>query len=84
MKEGDGSVVNKDWLRKDLYVYDVIYHRETQLLKDAKTAGVTFKDGLGMLLYQGKAAFEHWIPDIEAPVEVMRQALQEEIERCRI
>lgn len=82
MKEGDGSVIDKNLLHKDLYVYDVVYNRETQLIKDAKSLGLHFLDGLGMLLHQGAAAFEFWTGQ-EAPIEIMRKALEEELARCK-
>ena len=78
MKDDDGSVIDKSLLHKDLYVYDVVYNRETQLIKDAKSLGLHFKDGLGMLLHQGAAAFEFWTGQ-EAPIEIMRKALEEEL-----
>ncbi|MFH1678067.1 MAG: shikimate dehydrogenase [Candidatus Omnitrophota bacterium] len=74
MQEGDGSVVNKSLLHKNLSIYDVVYHRETQLIKDAKSLGLPAAGGLGMLLYQGTAAFEFWTGN-PAPIEIMRQAL---------
>ena len=82
MKEGEGSVIDKSLLHKDLYVYDVVYNRETQLIKDAKSLGLRFLDGLGMLLHQGAAAFEFWAGQ-EAPIEIMRKALEEESARCK-
>jgi shikimate dehydrogenase len=74
MREGDGSAVDKDLLHSGLYVYDVIYNRETQLIKDARSCGLPCADGLGMLLYQGAASFEFWTGR-EAPLEAMRRAL---------
>ena len=82
MKEGDASVIKKDGLHKDLSVYDVVYNRETQLIKDAKSLGLNNSGGLGMLLYQGAAAFELWTGK-EAPVGVMRGALEEGLKECR-
>jgi len=79
MKEGDGSVIDKGWLHSDLSVYDVVYNRKTQLIKDAKSQGLSAVNGLGMLLYQGVDAFELWTGE-KAPVEVievMRKALTE-------
>lgn len=76
IKEGDASVIKKELLYKDLSVYDVVYNRETQLIKDAKSRGLKNSGGLGMLLYQGVAAFELWTGK-NAPVEVMRGALEE-------
>lgn len=48
-------------IRPDLAVYDVIYTpRETEFLKQARLRGAKTANGLGMLLYQGAAAFELW------------------------
>lgn len=80
MKEGDGSVIDKQLLRKDLYVYDVVYNRETQLLQDAKGTGCNAVSGKGMLLYQGFAAFNFWFPglpekDRQKALEAMRKEI---------
>lgn len=57
-----------------LTVYDLVYNPlETRLLADARAAGATAIDGLGMLIHQGAAAFALWTGE-EAPVEVMRAA----------
>ncbi|MBU4346254.1 MAG: shikimate dehydrogenase [Candidatus Omnitrophica bacterium] len=80
MKEGDGSVVDKSLLHKDLFVYDLVYNRETQLIKDAKSKGLNTTSGEGMLLYQGVEAFEFWTAQ-KAPVDTMRQALNEAINK---
>lgn len=82
MKEGDASTINKDLLHQDLSVYDVVYNWETQLIKDAKSRGLNNSGGGGMLLYQGVAAFELWTGE-NAPVEVMRGALEEGLRECR-
>lgn len=81
MKEGDPSPIDKNLLHKDLSVYDVVYNRKTQLIKDAESLGLNAKDGLGMLVYQGAVAFELWLPGQKAPVEVMRKVLEEELKR---
>lgn len=58
-----------------LTVYDLVYNpRDTQLLKRARAAGATGIDGLGMLVYQGAEAFRLWT-DLNAPIDVMRQAI---------
>jgi shikimate dehydrogenase len=60
-------------------VYDMIYRpAETALLKSARAAGCKTANGLGMLLFQGAAAFELWTGR-NAPLNVMRQALEENI-----
>jgi shikimate dehydrogenase len=60
-------------------VYDMIYRpAETALLKSAKAAGCRTANGLGMLLYQGAKALEIWTGQ-PAPVEIMRQALEQNV-----
>ena len=79
MKKTDPLLVEKAWLSKDLFVYDLIYNPlETKLLKTAREAGCRYSNGLGMLLYQGCLAFQIWTQK-RAPLEVMRQALKEKI-----
>jgi shikimate dehydrogenase len=59
-------------------VYDMIYRpAETPLLRQAREAGCRTANGLGMLLYQGAAAFELWTHR-PAPIDVMRAALVRE------
>lgn len=75
MKPEDPLLVKKEWLRPELFVYDLIYNPiETKLLKIAREVGCRCANGLGMLLYQGCLAFEHWTQK-QAPVDVMRKAL---------
>jgi len=60
-------------------VYDMIYRpAETPLLQAARAAGCRTANGLGMLLYQGVKALEIWTGKT-APVEIMRQALTENV-----
>ena len=55
----------------------IVYHPlETPLLTQARALGLTHTNGIGMLLYQGAAAFTFWTGR-EAPVKVMRAALLE-------
>jgi len=59
--------------------YDMIYRpAETAFLKAARSAGCRAANGLGMLLYQGAAAFELWTGR-PAPIDVMRVALERNI-----
>ncbi len=79
MKEGDPSPIkDKNLLHSNLSVYDVVYNRQTQLIKDAQEQGLKAAGGIEMLLYQGVGAFEYW-REIKAPVEVMRKALLEKL-----
>jgi len=71
MKQGDSSPIDKKLFHKNLFVYDVVYNRETDLVKAAKPRAT---GGLGMLLYQGAHAFEFWTGK-PAPIDVMRKAI---------
>ena len=76
MNESDPSPRAKEFLRPGLYVYDLVYNRpRTQLVKDANAVKAHALTGLGMLLYQGAAAFEIWTGR-PAPVAVMRRELR--------
>lgn len=60
-------------------VVDIIFNpRETAFLQDARKQGCRTMNGLGMLLYQGAYAWEFWLGG-QAPVEVMRQSLKEQL-----
>ncbi|MBI5574405.1 MAG: shikimate dehydrogenase [Elusimicrobia bacterium] len=79
MKAGECSPIDKKYLRKDLFVYDVVYNRETQLIKDAKKIGAGNSSGLDMLVYQGAKSFELWTgktPPIGLMKKVLRRTLK--------
>ena len=84
MKNDNVRLIDKELLHADLSVYDVVYNRETQLIKDAKAKGLKASGGLGMLLYQGVLGFNYWAGKDIAPVDIMRNALKGELEKCRI
>jgi shikimate dehydrogenase len=59
--------------------YDLIYTPQpTKFLQLAKAAGMMTIDGTEMLVQQGAAAFELWLQQ-PAPIEIMRQALTEQL-----
>ena len=74
MHKGDPCVINSKLLRKNIFVYDVVYNRTTELLKQAKRIGAKDLGGLGMLLYQGAISFELWTGK-KAPLDAMRRAI---------
>lgn len=58
-------------------VYDLVYNpAETTLLRAARAGGLRRTNGLGMLVEQAALSFEIWT-GMDAPREVMRQAVQE-------
>lgn len=87
MKVGeDLSVVDKSILalNKELYVYDVVYNRETGLLKTAKSLGMRAVGGKGMLAAQGAFSFSFWTGVKPADViNVMREALDKALEDAK-
>lgn len=77
MRKEDKLVFNPGLFHSKLIVYDLIYNpAQTLLLREAKAKGCRAAfNGLGMLLYQGALAFKIWL-DVEAPIEVMEEALR--------
>lgn len=73
--EGQMVIPAASFLRKDLIVTDVVYMpTETELLRVAKEVGCKTMNGLGMMLYQGAAAFELWTGK-EMPIDYMKEIL---------
>lgn len=73
--EGKTYIPDKSFLRPGLIVTDVVYFpRETALLKMAKEVGCKTMNGLGMMLFQGSAAFELWTGQ-PMPIEYMKEIL---------
>jgi shikimate dehydrogenase len=74
----DPVPVPEVFLLEGISVLDTCYNPQgTPLLEAARQRGLPCADGLGMLVYQGAAAFEIWTGQ-EAPVEVMKEALRAE------
>ena len=73
--EGQTYIPDTTFFRPDLVVLDIVYSpRETALLKLAKEAGCRTLNGLGMMLFQGAAAFELWTGK-QMPIEHMKEVL---------
>lgn len=73
----DAVPIDYATLRPQMVVSDVIPNPpDTPFLQRARAQGCTTLDGLGMLVYQGAIAFKMWTGE-DAPVEVMRAALEE-------
>ena len=82
---GDCIVDDPGAIRKDMVVCDLVYRRgmpkgKTRLIEMAEMVGARTVPGLSILLYQGVKAFELWMNQ-EAPVQVMRRALEISVER---
>jgi shikimate dehydrogenase len=73
----DAVPIDYATIRPQMVVSDVIPNPpDTPFLQRARAQGCTTLDGLGMLVCQGAIAFKMWTGE-NAPVEVMRAALQE-------
>lgn len=73
--EGKTYIPDKSFFRQDLIVTDVVYFpRETEMLRMAKEVGCKTMNGLGMMLFQGSAAFELWTGQ-PMPIEHMKEVL---------
>ncbi|PRR69933.1 shikimate dehydrogenase [Neomoorella humiferrea] len=72
------------WLNAGQWVYDLVYNPlETKLLREARQRGCHVVSGLGMLLYQGTAAFTLWTGK-PAPAEIMGQALRKALQASQV
>ncbi len=82
-KEGDDrSAVPLDCLKEGMVVCDLIYARETALIKAAKEKGLVAVNGLGMLVNQAALAFQIWTGKPFAEVrDIMWKATSEETEK---
>ncbi len=71
----DNMPVEKDFLKKDMVVMDIVYNPlKTRLLKEAENLGCITVDGVSMFVYQGVAQFEMWTGK-KAPVDLMRRVV---------
>ena len=67
-------------IRNGLVVFDIVYKpKNTPLLKKAKQKGAQIIYGYEMLVHQGARSFELWT-GIEAPLEVMRKVVIENLD----
>ncbi|WP_394237865.1 shikimate dehydrogenase [Niallia oryzisoli] len=68
-------IPDASYLRPDLIVSDVVYiPRKTKLLELAESVGCKAINGLGMMLWQGAAAFEKFTGH-EMPVEYVKEQM---------
>ena len=70
------NIPDPSFFKKDLIVTDTVYApRETVMMKQAKEAGCEkVFNGMGMMLFQGSAAFELWTGE-PMPIEHMKEVL---------
>jgi shikimate dehydrogenase len=75
----DETPVPTELLRPDLRVLDLVYRPSpTRLVREAREVGAAARGGAGMLLRQAAASFALWTGR-DAPIAVMREALEREL-----
>jgi len=73
------SPIEKELIPRGALVYDLVYNPvQTPLLRLAEEAGAKTLNGLGMLVYQGAAAFELWT-GTKAPLDIMYKTAEREL-----
>jgi shikimate dehydrogenase len=80
MRPGDPPPVDPSGLRRQVLVYDLVYHRPTVLVQTAQHRGCVASGGRSMLLYQGAESLRLWTGR-QPPLEVMRRALEQALGR---
>jgi shikimate dehydrogenase len=75
---GDDSLPINPTAVRDLRVgLDLVYRSgETRWVRALRDAGITARDGRGMLVRQGALAWARFFPAHPAPMEVMRAAVE--------
>jgi len=74
MEEGDIVLIKEEKIKKNIFIYDIIYNRKTELIKTAEKLNLPHLDGLSMLVYQGAISFEIWTGK-KAPIDIMKNSL---------
>ena len=86
-KEGDafpGSPKLPELLHEGMAVYDLVYCRQTELVKAAREKGLKASGGLGMLVNQAAIAFDIWIDEnfyLGEIRQVMKKAAEKELKK---
>ena len=75
MQDEDPLLLDKENISQARFVYDIVYNRETRLIKVSRELGISNLNGFSMLLYQGAVSFAIWT-GVEAPVDVMKKSLE--------
>lgn len=72
--------VNVELLKEGMVVFDAVYNPlETRLLQEARERGGVCVSGLDMFVGQAELQFAAWFPEVEVPVEEMREAVLKQL-----
>ncbi|HEU5041898.1 MAG TPA: shikimate dehydrogenase [Gemmatimonadales bacterium] len=76
LSPGDALPVERSVAPQAEVALDMVYAPgETRWVRAMRAAGLRAADGRGMLVAQGARALECWFPGVDAPVEIMRAAV---------
>ncbi len=76
LARGDDLPLGAEPAGRAAVALDMVYAPgETRWVRAMRGAGLRAADGRGMLVGQGARALEHWFPGVDAPVEIMRAAV---------
>ena len=75
LKKGDSAPLSLRNAGPSLWVVDLIYHRTTEFLEQARVRRLPRLNGVEMLLHQGALSFEKWTGR-KAPLGIMRRELR--------
>ncbi|MFH1878842.1 MAG: shikimate dehydrogenase [Candidatus Omnitrophota bacterium] len=76
-KPGDPDPLPVDRIKAGMVIYDLVYARETGIIKSARQKGARAVNGIGMLVNQGALAFNIWTGcPVNETKKVMRAALK--------
>jgi shikimate dehydrogenase len=80
--KSDKTLVTAEDLKKDMVLMDIVYNPlETQLMREAKKAGVTtIIGGVDMFVNQGAEALRIWL-EIDPPIELMKKTVIRELSK---
>ncbi len=74
MRANESLPIELGALSRRAIVYDLVYHRQTPLIRAARQRGCVAANGASMLLYQGAESLRLWLHRAP-PIEAMRRAL---------
>jgi len=76
----DASLIPAEFFSPEQVVFDIVYTPlETKLLTEAKSRGLKVISGVDMFINQAVLQFEHFT-GVDAPVDVMRRVVLEQLE----
>ena len=82
MSRGDPLLIDPRCLKKGALVYDIVYNRETELVKKARARGIKCLDGVDMFVNQGAVSLEYWTGR-KAPLDVMYRVVRNKLRKER-